>query len=73
MKPNGGRLWRFKDLHAETEKLLSLGVYPDVPVKLARERRDAARKQVAAHIDPSVPRHAEKSARSNTFSAVAEE
>lgn len=73
VKPNGGRLWRFKYVHAGTEKLLSLGVYPDVPLKLARERRDAARKQVATHIDPSVLRHAEKSARANTFSALAEE
>jgi len=27
--------------------------YPEVPLKLARERRDAARAQVAAGVDPS--------------------
>jgi hypothetical protein len=31
-------------------KTRSLGVYPDVPLKLARERRDAARNDVAARM-----------------------
>ena len=73
VKPSGGRLWRFKYVHGGVEKLLSLGAYPDVPLKLARERRNEARKQVAAHVDPVLKRRAEKSARANTFSALTEE
>jgi len=35
------------------EKLLSLGVYPDVSLKDARERLDEARKLVANDVNPS--------------------
>ena len=73
VKPSGGRLWRFKYVYGGIEKLLSLGAYPDVPLKVARERRDEARRQVAAHVDPSVQRRAEKSSRANTFAALADE
>ena len=46
VKPNGGKLWRFKYRFDGKEKLLSLGVYPDVSLKDARDRRDEARKLV---------------------------
>ena len=47
----GRRWWRFKYRFAGKEKLLSLGVYPDVSLKEAREKCDAARKLVAAGSD----------------------
>ena len=75
--PSGGKWWRFKYRFDGKEKRLSLGVYPDVDLKDARERRDRARKQVASEIDPSEQRKAEKIARldsnANTFEAVARE
>lgn len=75
--PSGGKWWRFKYRFDNKEKLLSLGVYPDVGLKEARERRDQARKQVAAGIDPSENRKALKMARAdrtaNSFEAVARE
>ena len=40
---NGGRWWRFKYRFAGKEKLLSMGTYPDTPLKAARDRRDRAR------------------------------
>jgi len=73
VKPNGSRLWRFKYAHAGVEKLISLGVYPDVSLKRARGKRDEARKFVADDIDPSARRRAEKSAQAHTFAAIAEE
>jgi integrase len=73
VKPNGARLWRFKYAHAGAEKLLSLGAYPDVPLKRARAKRDEARKLVADAIDPSAKRKAEKAARAESFAAVAQE
>src|SRR5688572_22852715 len=73
VKPSGSRLWRYKYSYGGREKLLSFGVYPDVPLKRAREKRDEARKLVADRIDPSVKRQAERSARANTFEAVARE
>jgi integrase len=48
-------------------------VYPDVGLKEARSKRDAARKQLAAGIDPSAARKAEKIARADSFEAVARE
>src|ERR1700730_3786430 len=71
--PEGGRYWRLRYRYEGREKLISLGVYPDVPLKLARERREGARRLVADGIDPSAKRQAEKTARGNTFEAVARE
>ena len=52
VSPAGGKWWRFKYRFGGKEKLLSLGTYPEVSLSQARERRDAARKQVADDIDP---------------------
>lgn len=75
--PAGGRWWRFRYTFDHKEKLLSLGVYPDVGLKDARERRDAARKLIAAGIDPGVNRKAQKAARqesaTNSFEVVTRE
>ena len=42
--PAGSKWWRLKYRFAGKEKLLSLGVYPEIGVRDARDRRDAARK-----------------------------
>jgi integrase len=45
--------WRMKfRLHGK-EKLLTFGPYPDVKLSEARDRRDAARRQIREHVDPS--------------------
>lgn len=75
--PSGGKWWRLKYRFDGKEKLLSLGVYPDVGLKDARDRRDAARKQLADGIDPSLNRKAQKSLRqlqvANSFETVSRE
>ena len=58
--PAGGRYWRLKYRHAGKEKLLALGVYPAVSLKQARERADEAHKILAAGLDPSAKRKADK-------------
>lgn len=77
LNPKGGKWWRFKYLFDGKEKLLSLGTYPDVSLKQARERRDEARKQVAAGIDPGEHRKAKKAAKeakwANSFEVVGRE
>jgi Arm domain-containing DNA-binding protein len=73
VKPSGSRLWRFKYAYCGVEKLLSLGAYPEVPLKRARAKRDDARRLIADAVDPSAKRKAEKFARADTFAAVAEE
>jgi integrase len=75
--PSGGKWWRWKYRHAGKEKLLSMGTYPDITLKQARERRDQARGLLATGTDPSAARKAEKasvvSATSGSFEAVARE
>ena len=52
VKPTGGKLWRLKYRIGGKEKLLSFGVYPDVSLADAREKRDQARKIIASGGDP---------------------
>lgn len=75
VKPSGSKLWRFKYRFDGKEKLLSVGIYPDVSLKDAREARDTLRKQVASGIDPSELRKAEKLSRAgqDSFEVVARE
>ena len=77
IQPTGAKWWRLKYRYAGKEKLLSLGVYPEVSLKQARERRDDARKQLSNGIDPSAQRQAVKAAAStanaNTFEAIGRE
>jgi integrase len=71
--PTGGRLWRLRYRIGNLEKLISLGAYPDVPLKRAREKRDEARRLVADEIDPSADRKAKRAAMLVTFEGVAQE
>ena len=75
--PTGSRWWRFKYRFAGKEKRISLGVYPDVGLKKARDRRAEMRKLVADGIDPSAARKRQKlmalDAAANTFEAIARE
>jgi integrase len=50
--PSGSKYWRLKYHFAGREKLLALGVYPDVSLADAREKRAQARKALAAGNDP---------------------
>ena len=54
ISPGGGRWWRFAYRFAGKRKLLSLGVSKDVPLAIARKRRDEARALLAEGVDPSV-------------------
>lgn len=56
----GGRYWRLKYRYAGKEKRLALGVYPDVSLKEARQRGDAAREQLQQGLDPLAERKAAK-------------
>lgn len=60
--PTGGKWWRLKYRFGGKEKSLSLGTYPEISLKQARERRDEARALVADGIDPSEVRKASKEA-----------
>lgn len=62
LSPSGGKWWRLKYRFGGKEKRISLGIYPDVGLKDARDRRDAARKLLANEIDPGEQRKAQKAA-----------
>ena len=58
--PNGSKYWRQKYRFGGKEKLLAFGVYPEVSLTEARERRDAARKLLANGADPGEVKKAQK-------------
>lgn len=53
VKPNGTKLWWLRYRYEGKAKTLSLGVYPAVSLKTAREWSMEARKLLAAGIDPN--------------------
>ena len=74
--PKGGKLWRMKYRYEGKEKLLALGVYPEISLADARRRKDEARQQVAHDIDPGAVRKAQKQAETQeteTFEVIARE
>jgi integrase len=73
LNPDGSRWWRFKYRIFGREKLLSLGVYPEITLKRARDRRDEARRLIADGVDPALKRQAEKQAAGENFESVARE
>src|SRR3569832_1960185 len=73
----GSKLWRFRYRFGGQEKMLGFGTFPDVSLSEARDKRDEARKLVAAGTDPSQKRKDDRQAAlvaaTNTFAAIATE
>ncbi|MEQ4661523.1 MULTISPECIES: tyrosine-type recombinase/integrase [Providencia] len=74
---NGSKYWRMKYRFAGKEKMLSIGVYPQVTLAEARNQRDDAKKLLAQNKDPSeqkqLARLEKHLASESTFEAVARE
>lgn len=74
---NGGKYWRLAYRFADKQKTLALGIYPDVSLADARERREQARKLLANDADPSAikkeTKRVSQTATVNSFSALAKE
>ena len=68
-----GKYWRFDYRHDGRRRTLAVGVYPDVTLAQARERRDQARALLANGADPSAVKQTRKAATENSFEAVARE
>lgn len=75
VKANGSKYWRLKYMKDGKEKLLALGVYPEISLKDARDLRDSARAEVARGVDPNESKRAAKATQSgaDTFAAIARE
>jgi len=76
---SGSKLWRFRYKYQGKEKLLTLGDYPAVSLKEARQARDAAKSLLKDGIDPSAERQERKKASAvaqpadDTFQALAKD
>jgi len=77
LNPNGSLWWRWDYRYAGKRKTLSMGTYPDTGLRDARDKREAARKLLAAGVDPGEQRKAVKAAGeerdANSFAVIAEE
>ena len=58
--PNGSKYWRLQYRFDGKQKMLALGVYPDVSLADARTRRDDARNLLANNIDPGDKKKSDK-------------
>jgi integrase len=77
VQANGSKYFRLDYRFAGKRKTLALGVYPDVSLKQAREKREVARKQIANGVDPAENRRAIKTSKTeiaaNSFEVIARE
>ena len=77
VQPNGARYWRMDYRHAEKRGTVALGVYPDVSLKEAREKRANARKLLEKGVNPSsykrLTRGVAAISAGDTFKSVADE
>jgi len=75
--PNGGKYWRFKYRVDGKEQEMALGVYPEVSLKQARQRHQAAREMLASGVDPNQDKRDRKlaalDATRTTFGGLAQE
>lgn len=76
VRPNGSKVWIFNYYHPYTKKRknLTLGIYPDLSLAKAREKREQCRRLLADGIDPLEYREQEQLAKAtsanNTFEKV---
>ena len=72
---NSGKYWRMDYTYVNKRKTLAFGVYPEVSLAKARQKRDKARELLADGMDPSIAKREAKEAKllatANTFEVVA--
>ncbi len=77
VSPSGGKLWRFRYRIGAVEKKLSIGLYPEIDLKQARQAAYEARAKVASGGDPAMEKRKQKIRSeflsAQTFEAVARE
>ena len=75
--PTGAKYWRLKYRLFEKERLISFGVYPDISLQEARNKRTEARKKIRQEIDPAILRLEQRQlaafAQAQTFEKMAME
>ncbi len=74
--PNGSKYWRFRFRFGGRQHLMAFGVYPETSLADARQKREEARRLVAAGVDPREHKRAVKEELAKeiiTFESVARE
>ena len=71
--PSGAKSWRVKYRFQGREKLLTLGTYPQLSLKEAREACNDAKKRLSGGIDPSMKKKVKARSAQTTFEFVARE
>ncbi len=71
--PNGSKYWRLQYRYEGKQKMLALGVYPEITLADARVRRDEARNLLANGVDPGDKKKNDKveQSKARTFKEVA--
>ena len=72
--PNGSKYWRFRFRFGGKQHLIAFGVYPETSLADARQKREEARRLVAAGVDPREHKRAVKEEQAKeviTFESVA--
>ncbi|WP_374257262.1 tyrosine-type recombinase/integrase [Yokenella regensburgei] len=72
--PNGSKYWRFRFRFGGRQHLMTFGVYPETSLADARQKREEARRLVAAGVDPREHKRAVKEEQAKeviTFESVA--
>jgi integrase len=72
--PNGSKYWRFRFRFGGKQHLMAFGVYPETSLADARQKREEARRLVAAGVDPREHKRAIKEEQAKeviTFESVA--
>lgn len=72
--PNGSKYWRFRFRFGGKQHLMAFGVYPETSLADARQKREEARRLVAADVDPREHKRAVKEEQAKeviTFESVA--
>lgn len=74
---SGAKCWRLKYRILGKEKKLSIGLYPELSLSVARQKRDEARQLISEGIDPAILKQVTKrsklAAAKNTFELIARE
>jgi integrase len=73
VRKTGNKIFRFKYMFDGKHQLLTLGRYPDISLKEARQKHLEARRQLAEGINPAQAKKAGRENNRNTFGIVARE
>ena len=60
LHPNGSKYWRMDFRHQGKQKTLALGIWPEVSLREAREKRDKAKLEIQSGINPIEQRRSEE-------------